>query len=439
VPPFTDSPDFVMAWVADREYDYWQNAEQLYQYTAAGRSYEGLPLISRGLPFPHDEAIIDTSRNPGRRAMRHGYIEVVGAVMWLGEPFWRLTGVDKKQVSDAGWLRILDVSPSVTKLEAAEHCFTAESGNAELQARLRLLLFRPRNAARLPNALAPLDPSKPYSVYCRDFDVEIEAENLVSALRLRPVSSEVLRATIESGLAAWRVRHDFAALEATSRIRSTVTEEVLKDSVISLLLDHSDSMRGQKMLLAAGAAMMASDLLDGLGVKHDVLGFTTVRWRGGLSRQKWLRSGQPPYPGRLNDVLHVIYCSAGERLKTDHCVTMLHPDLLKENLDGEAIQWATSRLRERGESRKFLIVVSDGAPVDDSTLYDNGAEYLVNHFRSVIHAIAQEGDIQLAAIGINYGVDRYYQRSVVIHSPDDLGAAVLQLIEQLLCAPQAST
>ena len=120
---------------------------------------------------------------------------------------------------------------------------TAESGNAELQARLRLLLFRPRNLARLPNVPVPLDPSKPYSVYCRDFDIEIEAENLVSELRVHPVSSEDLRATIESGLAAWRVRHDFAALETTSRIRSKVSEEALKNSVISLLVDYSGSMR----------------------------------------------------------------------------------------------------------------------------------------------------------------------------------------------------
>jgi cobaltochelatase CobT len=284
----------------------------------------------------------------------------------------------------------------------------------------------------------PLDPSKPYGVYCCDFDIEVEAKDLVSTLGLPRVSSEQLLATIEDGLGAWRVRHDFAALESAARIRSTTSQEVLKDTVISLLVDHSGSMGGQRMLLAAGAVRMASDFLDGLRVKHEVLGFTTVRWRGGLSRQKWLRSGRPPYPGRLNDVLHIIYCNAGERLNMHHCATMLRPELLKENLDGEAIQWAASRLRKRGENRKSIIVVSDGAPVDESTLYENGAKYLENHLRSVIQEIAQAGDVQLSAIGINFSVDRYYQRSIAVTSPDDLGTAILQLIEQLLCTPRAN-
>lgn len=291
---------------------------------------------------------------------------------------------------------------------------------------------------RAPVTSVPLDPSKPYGVYCRDFDIEVEARNLVSTLGLHRVSSEELVATIENGLGAWRVRHDFAALESAERIRSTTSQEALEDTVISLLVDHSGSMRGQRMLLAAGAVRMASDLLDGLRVKHEVLGFTTVRWKGGSSRERWLWSGRPPYPGRLNDVLHIIYCSVGERLNMHHCATMLRPELLKENLDGEAVQWAASRLRKRGENRKCIVVVSDGAPVDDSTLCENGDEYLENHLRSVIQEIAQAGDVQLAAIGISYSVDRYYRQSIIISSPDDLGTAVLQLIEQLLCTPRAN-
>jgi cobaltochelatase CobT len=110
-------------------------------------------------------------------------------------------------------------------------------------------------------------------------------------------------------LTTWLLRHDFAAQEAAARIRSRMGQGALEDTVVSLLIDHSGSMRGQKMLLAAAAAMMASDLLDGLGVRFEVLGFTPVRWKGGLSRKKWLRCGKPPYPGRLNDVLHIVYCS----------------------------------------------------------------------------------------------------------------------------------
>jgi cobaltochelatase CobT len=303
---------------------------------------------------------------------------------------------------------------------------------------LALYIWRGRWPPLAPVRSVPLDPSKAYGVYCRDFDIEVEVKDLVSTLGLPRVSSEELLATIENGLGAWRERHDFAALESAARIRSATSQQLLEDTVVSLLIDHSGSMRGQRMLLAAGAVRMASGLLDSLKVKHEVLGFTTVRWKGGLSREKWLRSGRPPYPGRLNDILHIIYSSAVERLSMHHCATMLHPELLKENLDGEAIQWAASRLRKRAENRKSIIVVSDGAPVDDSTLRENGGEYLENDLLGVIQEIMQDGDIQLSAIGINFSVERYYQRSVVVTSPDDLGTAILRLLEQLLCKPRAN-
>jgi len=284
----------------------------------------------------------------------------------------------------------------------------------------------------------PLDPNQPYKVFCRDFDVEVEAEKLDSVVGpCRASTSEGRLAEVENGLAAWSIRHDFAALETAARIRAINSQEMLEDTVVSLLIDHSGSMRGQTMLLAAGTVMMASDLLQGLKVKKEVLGFTTVRWKGGLSRQKWLRSGRPVYPGRLNDLLHVIYCSTGETPVMRRYATMLRSDLTKENLDGEALEWAASRLRRRPEKQKHIIVISDGAPVDDSTLAENGAEYLENHLQSVISAIAREGDIQLSAIGINIAVDRYYEHSLVISTPDDLGGAVLQLIEQLLTVEAA--
>ena len=181
---------------------------------------------------------------------------------------------------------------------------------------------------------------------------------------------------------------------------------------------------------AATAAMTASDLLDGIGVKQEVLGFTTMRWRGGLSREKWLRNGQPARPGRLNDLLHIVYCSAGERLHAHHCETMQRVELLKENIDGEAIDWAVRRLRRRRERHKYLIVLSDGAPVDDSTIHENGEAYLERHLRSVI---AASKDVHLAAIGLRFPVERYYARSITITAPEELDGAVLQIIEQLLC------
>lgn len=145
---FARSPDFVMAWVADCGYEYWQNADKPMAYRTLGKSYVGLPMISNGLPYPLEEEIIDTSSNPGRRILRNGYIEVIGAAMWLGDSFWRLSGADRKQVMNAKWLQVSNADPSITRLEAAERCFTtAEDGSAALQTKLRSLLFPARNVS----------------------------------------------------------------------------------------------------------------------------------------------------------------------------------------------------------------------------------------------------------------------------------------------------
>ncbi len=283
------------------------------------------------------------------------------------------------------------------------------------------------------------DPGKPYQAYCRDFDVEVEADKLDTVLfaaagrNLSGISAERL-AEVETDLAARRASRDTAVCDAAARIRAATSQDVLDDTVVSLLIDHSGSMRGLPILFAATAAMTASDMLDSLGAKQEVLGFTTVRWKGGLSREKWLRDGLPPWPGHLNDLLHIVYCSVGDRLHARHCATMQRAELLKENIDGEAIEWAASRLRQRGEKHKYLIVVSDGAPVDDSTLSVNAGNYLERHLLSVIYGISEAGDIQLAAIGIGHDVGRYYAHSITITAPEELDGAVLQLIEQLLCA-----
>jgi len=296
------------------------------------------------------------------------------------------------------------------------------------------------------------DPGRPYQVYSRDFDVEINADELDTFMAAIPdphrgwserfpdVEPRQLP-DVEKDLATRRASMDAPLQQAAARIRAATKQDILNDTIVSLLIDHSGSMRGRPILFAARAAMTASDLLDSVGATQEVLGFTTVRWKGGRSRERWLRDGRPSYPGRLNDLLHIIYCSAGERLHARHCATMLRKDLVKENVDGEAIEWAASRLRQRGESQKYLIVVSDGAPVDDSTLFANGDAYLEHHLLSVIHGIGQAGDIQLGAIGIGHRVERYYTRSMTINAPEELDGAILQLIEQLLCqsprAPQA--
>lgn len=285
------------------------------------------------------------------------------------------------------------------------------------------------------------DPNEPYRVYCRDFDVETDAESLDKALGLTPNSisvSEARLAEVEKDLASWRAQYESAVVDATARIRGATSKETHKDAVVSLLIDHSGSMRGKPMLLATRVVATATALLEPLGAKQEVLGFTTVRWRGGWSRQRWLENGRPSYPGRLSDILHIVYCHAGERPSAHHYAMMMRETVLKENVDGEAVEWAASRLRQRGESRKYLIVVSDGAPVDDSTLAVNPGTYLDHHLRGAIAEIAQAGDIQLAAIGLGHAVDRYYDRSVVIRTmEEDPGSVVLQLLEQLLGVPRA--
>jgi cobaltochelatase CobT len=280
------------------------------------------------------------------------------------------------------------------------------------------------------------DPDRPYRVYTRDFDVEIRVDDLDALYATLP-DSDRLRAKrfpevdpgplydLEKELAARRARIEAAQSQDNPGLGAA-------DTIVSLLIDHSGSMRGQPMLFAARAALIASDLLDGLGAKQEVLGFTTVRWKGGRSREKWLSDRQPYYPGRLNDLLHIIYCGAGEKLGAAHCAAMLRLDLLKENIDGEAIEWAASRLRQREESKKYLIVLSDGAPVDDSTLYSNGDGYLSHHLKRVTSEIEKAGDIQLAAIGIGHPVEQYYKQGITISSPEELEGTLVQLVNRLL-------
>jgi cobaltochelatase CobT len=293
---------------------------------------------------------------------------------------------------------------------------------------------------------ARFDPGRPYQVYCRDFDLEVEAGKLDAVLAALPARDRKASRhfagiearslpDIERDVAARRASREPNLLQAAARIRVATSQDTLDDTIVSLLIDHSGSMAGQPIFFAARAAMVASDLLHDLGAKQEVLGFTTVRWTGGASREKWLRAGRPPYPGRLNDLLHIVYCGAGERLHARDCMTMLRQDLLKENIDGEAIEWAASRLRRRGERHKYMIVMSDGASVDDSTLHENGDAYMERHLLDVMHGIAQAGDIELAAIGLGHPVERYYARSITVAAPEELDGAVLRLIEQLLCSP----
>ncbi len=204
-----------------------------------------------------------------------------------------------------------------------------------------------------------------------------------------------------------------------------------RDTVVTLLIDNSGSMRGRPITIAAMCADIISRTLERCGVKCEILGFTTKEWKGGHSYKQWLKDNRPKNPGRLNDLLHIIYkpADAGWRTARKNLGLMLKDGLLKENIDGEAIAWACERLMKRPEQRRILMVISDGAPVDDSTLSANGGNYLDRHLREVIANVESHMPIELLAIGIGHDVTRYYKRAVSISDVDKLGET---MTEQLL-------
>ncbi|MDE2597637.1 MAG: cobaltochelatase subunit CobT [Sphingomonadales bacterium] len=203
-----------------------------------------------------------------------------------------------------------------------------------------------------------------------------------------------------------------------------------KDTVVTLLIDNSGSMRGRPISIAAISADVLARTLERCGVKTEILGFTTRAWKGGQSREAWLSGGKPAHPGRLNDLRHIVYKKADEpyRRGRKNLGLMMREGLLKENIDGEALLWAHTRLLARQEDRRILMVISDGAPVDDSTLSVNTAGYLETHLRKVIDWIERQSPVQLVAIGIGHDVTRYYRRAVTIMDVEQLGGT---MIEQL--------
>lgn len=281
--------------------------------------------------------------------------------------------------------------------------------------------------------------SDQYRIYTEKFDLEVRANNLDAVLGpLRSADVQALDQawhTVQTGLLPWRTNLHIAAAEISSHIRSSLTDEERADTAITLLFDQSGSMRGQKMLFAAATADVLQEFLLTLGFSCEILGFTTSQWRGGRSRRRWKWRFKPRKPGRLNDILHVVYQSGDERRASTgrwDFRQMLRPDLPKENIDGEAIAWAAARLETLPASRKLLIVLSDGAPVDDSTLAENGPNYLADHLRAVVERIVKDGLIEIAAIGIGYRTHDFYPMSSYAEAPDDLGIGLLKLLEQML-------
>jgi cobaltochelatase CobT len=307
-----------------------------------------------------------------------------------------------------------------------------------------------------------------YKVYTPEFDEVIEAAALCDAeelMRLRSFLDQQLQAMqgvvtrlankLQRLLQAqqnrnWEFDLEEGMLDA-ARLSRVVVDPVhplsfkrekemdFRDTVVTLLLDNSGSMRGRPIMVAAMCADILAHTLERCAVKVEILGFTTRAWKGGQSREKWVADGKPPHPGRLNDLRHVVYKRADEpwRRARRNLGLMMREGLLKENIDGEALMWAHSRLMARSEQRKIMMVISDGAPVDDSTLSVNTGNYLERHFSKVINDIENKSSVELVAIGIGHDVTRHYSRAVTIVDAEQLGGAMTDQLIGLFAEEQA--
>ena len=301
-----------------------------------------------------------------------------------------------------------------------------------------------------------------YKVYTRAFDEEVTAEDLCSPEELQrlrkhldqlmgsskgtvsKLAHRLQRFLMAQQNRSWEFNKEEGILDS-ARLHKIITDPLtplsykiekdteFRDTSVSILVDSSGSMRGRSMTVAAICADIISTTLERCNVKTEVLGFTTKQWKGGDSRKMWMEDGKPENPGRLNDIRHIIFKSADTpwRRGQKNFGLMLREGLLKENVDGEALIWAHDRLSRRMEQRKILMVISDGAPVDDSTLSTNQTNFLDLHLRQVIHSIETQSEVSLIAIGIGHDVTRYYKNAVTIHRAEELGGAMLEQLTDL--------
>ena len=310
--------------------------------------------------------------------------------------------------------------------------------------------------------LSDLPPHFDYRVYTSRYDEVVEATELCDEEelgRLRAyldqqlvhlqgavtkLANRLQRRLMAQQSRSWDFDQEEGLLDAARLARVIVNpahslsykierETEFRDTVVSLLIDNSGSMRGRPISIAAISADIMARTLERCGVKVEILGFTTRAWKGGQSREKWLADGRPPNPGRLNDLRHIVYKSADEpwRRARKHLGLMMREGLLKENIDGEALLWAHNRLIARPEERRILMVISDGAPVDDSTLSVNSGTYLERHLRQVIGWIEARSPVELIAIGIGHDVTRYYNRAVTIMDAEQLGGTMIEQLASL--------
>ena len=314
--------------------------------------------------------------------------------------------------------------------------------------------------------LSDLPPEFDYHVFTQQYDEMVEAtalcdEEELGRLRayldqqlvhlqsaVTKLANRLQRRLMAQQSRSWDFDQEEGLLDAARLARVIVNpahslsykaerETEFRDTVVTLLLDNSGSMRGRPISIAAICADILARTLERCGVKVEILGFTTRAWKGGQSREKWLSEGRPPHPGRLNDLRHIVYKQADEpwRRARRNLGLMMREGLLKENIDGEALLWAHNRLIGRVEERKILMVISDGAPVDDSTLSVNSGTYLERHLRQVIGWIEGRSPIELIAIGIGHDVTRYYSRAVTIMDAEQLGGAMSEQLASLFDKP----
>ena len=301
-----------------------------------------------------------------------------------------------------------------------------------------------------------------YSIYTSNFDEIIDAKDLVTneeSMRLRNQLDNLIKPHISTiGKLANRLQRLLLAKQNTSwnfnleegildnsRLHRVIaspgyplsfkqeTENDFKDTIVTLLIDNSGSMRGRSISLAAICADIIGSTLERCQVKTEILGFTTKHWKGGDSKKLWIINGSRSNPGRLNDIRHIIYKSADNswRRSRKYFGAMLREGLLKENVDGEALAWSHDRLLKRHEERKILIVISDGAPVDDSTLSANREDFLDNHLREIISKIEKDSPVELQAIGIGHDVTKYYKNALTIYRAEELGEVLLEELTKL--------
>jgi cobaltochelatase CobT len=319
---------------------------------------------------------------------------------------------------------------------------------------------RPGRPGQLPRGRN--DDTAIYRAFATAFDEIIEAHELcdpdeLSRLRqlldqqlshlqsvIARLANRLQRRLLAKQTRSWEFDLDEGLLDA-ARLSRVVANPVLplaykqeqetdfRDTVVSLLIDNSGSMRGRPITVAAMSADILARTLERCAVKVEILGFTTRAWKGGQSRERWIAAGKPTNPGRLNDLRHIVYKDADMpwRRARRNLGLMLREGILKENIDGEALAWAHNRLRERPEQRRILMVISDGAPVDDSTLSVNPGNYLEKHLREVIRDIERLKEVELIAIGIGHDVTRYYRRAVTIVDAEQLGGVMLEKLAEL--------